>query len=497
MYKIFNIINYLPVILFFLPAFTFWVPFLNGGYLFFSVSIYIALIYMALKYKRRLISIIYKVIRKTPLKIFIIILFLISVNVLVQAFIGFVGLVSSLRAVIMQICLCILPTLIYFLLLINKEMSYKKFTKIFLFLFWINLLIGFVSYIGQLFDIKFINTIFSILANSRYLVHSHSSYNYGVDEQDNYMANGIPRLDNLYEEPGFYARFLFLFLPFIYAFASSHITICKKKLLNFVIKNSMVIFTWISLILTLSPIFLVFSILLTVILYFDRILIFLKKYLFLVILSFILSFTLLYTNFENTNTSTSAYIGRITRIFTVNSFEEFLKVEPSLGTRVVGSINAFYVAYKHFLFGVGFAHVEDEHIMAPQYLNSPVPLTYEIIAKSNANLNFQNKVAVPAFFICRFFAENGIILTLLLFYFMHLLDKNLKKIMLSIDKKSFDYIYIKALRGCLIALLLQFFYELNFLQKDFYLIIALCVSIIYKYAVLKQYKIKQVTIRKV
>ena len=69
----------------------------------------------------------------------------------------------------------------------------------------------------MLLNIEIINNIFDFFANARIIAFEKQGF---FQQASGYFAFGLPRLDNLAEEPSFYAQFLFIFLPFIYGIAS-------------------------------------------------------------------------------------------------------------------------------------------------------------------------------------------------------------------------------------------------------------------------------------
>ncbi len=474
-----RIIIFLPLILFFFPAFVFYFPLLKAPYLIYFVTLYLSIILIFIFYREKAVSTFYRVVKKTPLKFFILVLILMSLNAIFLSFFGSASLVQSIRSIIMQFVLYILPILFYYIFIIDRLISFKKFMNIFMILFWINLLIGFVAYIGQLLDIELINNIFEFFSNLRIINSMHNGFDAIGDNSigHNYTAFGLPRLDNLNEEPGHYAQVLYLFLPFAYGYFGLKSAILKNNNLSIFIKKTILPFTCLSLILTLSPIFLVLSVFLTIILFFDKIVYVYKRF-FLV---FVILFAIILLVFCNIDLS-DTYLSRITNLFTeVHSFDDFVDIEPSLASRVYCYVNSFCVFLKHPIVGVGHGNLA--RVIIDQYLQSSLPPVPTVTIATKAVYAVSQTAFLLRAFIYVFLAENGIFIFLVFAYFYYKLIKNIDNIQKKYKKNHYVYKYGWMLKGTLIALIINSFYELNFLYINLYFIIALSIMYIYEFGV--------------
>ena len=463
----------LPLIFLFLPAFRIWLPVVNKGFFIYPFITLFFLIILLFKDKGKVLKKIINVAKITPFKYLIITFALIIVNTLFLSIIGIAHLSSSLYYIFMNIFLWFAPIVLYFIYITDTYISYKDIYKSFIFLFWLNLILGCISWLGMYFDINFINNLFDFFANARIINAAHNNdLDLGIS---NFYAFGLPRLDNLFEEPSFYARFLFLFLPMIYSYGNSKLKLYKSNILNLVIKKTIIPLTILSLILTLSPIFLIFTVIITLIYYRQNLSKLFKKY---IVHSIVLTiiFILLINNIDVENT----YLSRIFNVLTnVKSFEDFIIIEPSLATRLVSFINEFIVFTHYPLTGVGYENLR--YYMQNQFLNSPVPLTpentiwlkYAIQTKENMNFNKG--------FIYYFLAENGIIIFSIFGYFYYKLIKSIKsyKQKYSIYKNNFTYIILRGVDGCLISLFIMLFYTISFNTIDIYIIFILIISLIF------------------
>lgn len=456
-------IVYIPLILLFFPAFAVHMPFLGGIYLIFYLSLYPLIILFLLKDNQEFLKTIIYFFKKTPLKYFGIALLLMIINSSILSLFGVTNLYEVFRASLVRIILGILPILICFLYIIKKYIHYDNFAKLFILLFWINLLVGFISYFGSFFEIEFINKTFDFLANYRLLAFKL----YGSDSQaSNYFAFGLPRLDNLHPEPSGYACFIYIFLPFVYAFGTSKIKLYKNKFLNIFIKKTIIPFTWISILLTFSPIYLLFSLLITLIYFFKDLFKLMKKYFIIIIFALLLIIFVLKTiNLSET------YLSRIINILTeIKSFDDFIFIEPSLATRIVSYFNQFCVFLKHPLTGVGLGNLP--YALLGQFYNSSLPLTPELVSKMNISISTNTKLMFNSSFFYTTIAENGLIVMGFIVYFIYrlfyLIGKFIKKpCIVGYDKKL-----LLALRGSLCAICIISFYNYAFENYLTYILFA-------------------------
>ena len=215
---------YLPILFFFLPGFAFYLPGLKGIYKFFYISLYFSLVAIFILDRKYLINKFISICKKTPLIYFVIFLLFITLNSLIISIFGITTISQTIRSIIMQIILCILPTIGYFIYVIQKHLGLKNFIKIFMFYFWTNLILGFIAYLGRWFDISVINELFDFFNNARILDMLHE----GTAEQTSETYFIGKRLCGLFEEPGYLGQFLFIFLPFVYT--SCHHVCLKQQL---------------------------------------------------------------------------------------------------------------------------------------------------------------------------------------------------------------------------------------------------------------------------
>lgn len=463
---------YLPIILFFFPQFVFALPGLKGTYLYFFIVLYVLLGFLLYKDRTKVISSFINFIKLTPFKCYSIALIATIFSTLCASFIGLTTFSQSIHSIIFQILLYILPIFIYFSHVIDRYIAYDDFIKFFAILLWINLILGFIAFIGQLFDITIINSIFDFFANSRIL-----KVNMGIDAQinvSNYMAFGLPRLDNLQEEPSYYARFLYLFLPFVYSFSNNQYEIAKNKNIDNFIHITFIPFTWINLILTFSPLYLVLGLIISIIYYFREVVILIKKYFLFILITIILMLGLL-SSIDLSET----YLSRIINILVnIHSFADFIIIEPSLATRIVTFVNTFCIFLHHPIWGIGLGNVQS--YVYNQYLQSPLPLTPEIIQKTTTTIVTTGYAFFMPNYITAILAESGIFVFCIYVYYYSKLFKivsKLNKICKCITINS-NLLIVKAIKTSLIGLFIIFFYEMPVLRLELFCIVIIALLFI-------------------
>ena len=452
-------ILYLPLILFFFSAFAIWIPALNSAFLVFYFVLYIILFLLIMKDNKKFVATIRFFVKNNPLKYFAIILILMSLNSIILASLGFASFSKTLRYIILTICLQILPMMGYYLYVIKKYISYDRFIKFFLVAFWINLILGFISYLGSFFQLDIINNIFDFFANSRILSYQNKGV---LSQTSNFFAFGLPRLDNLQQEPSFYGKFLYVFLPFVYAFSLNKLKLYNNNLLNCIIKKTLIPFTWISIILTFSPIYLILSSLITIIYFFDAIWKIIKKYNIALLIVFC-GFLTVILNLDLSGT----YLERIINVLTqIKTFDDFILVEPSLATRIVSYINQFCIFLKHPFTGIGAGNISIA--LLQQFPNSPVSLTADIIRSLNYTIGYglNSLIGTNSSFVYTFLAENGIFIFSILVYFYFKLMKTIKRFIKQVEYQGFDFILLNALYKSYIALIIIAFYHLTFSDQE-------------------------------
>ena len=464
----------LPILLIFLPSFAIY---LGKPILLYIITTVGLLFLVFLINFRKIKNKLYLLYKRTPFKYYIWTIILMIINSIGLHIISFSGLKHSIYAIFMFLLCSQVFIIFYFLYIIGNQISFKKFMKVFIFLFWLNLIIGIISWIGSLLEINIINNIFDFFANSRILADANNRNLVEGSRSSNYSSFGLPRLDNLFEEPSYYALFLFSFLPLVYEVARTKIKIFKNDLLNKSIKISIIPLTWLSLVLTMSPIYLVFSILLTIVYFFNEIFHNIKKNLPILLVGLLFIVTLFFIIMQNKIDVSNTYLSRITSVYDIKTFEQFIEAEPSLASRVALQINTYIIFFKHIFTGVGYGHFQ--YAIIDQLLNSPVPLTKELIVNLNIAIATNSKMHGNTAIIAQILAENGIFIFCIFVYFYYKLISELGKLA---KEKILSYktkMYLKIMRNCLFACAAVSIYSALVQTPAFIIIITLSICIIY------------------
>lgn len=468
---------FLPILFLFLPSFVLWIPGLNTIFYVSFLTIYLAIIVVFIKDYKYFINKVKSFAKKTPLKIFLFVLALIIIDSILLSILGITSINTTIKNVFFQIILRILPLLLYFIIIIDKYISYKNFVKLFMFLLWSYLCLGIVIYFSQLCNIQIIINVTDFLSNARYVRAFHSGSLDYFPETSNYYAFGLPRLDNLHEEPSLYARFLLIFLPMVYSFNLSKIKLFENKYVNFFIKKTYIPLIIVNILMTMSPIFFIFFIIITLIYFYKDILLFIKKY-FLLLLSFmsILGISICNINFTNT------FFSRIINVLTqVKNFNDFILIEESLAIRIVNYVNTICSFFKFPITGVGIGNLK--YYLLEQYQKSPLPLPPRI----ETRIELANNTNLPVLFDCSllyvFLAECGIIITIIYLYFLITVYRQIFKLqkLISQKNKNFYYLNLKGIKYSIISIFILMFYDSSLLTIEFYVVIIMALLILYKY----------------
>ena len=465
---------YLPILFFFTPGFSFCLPGTKVIFTVFNVSLYFALAIMFYLDGFNLIKRFFVICKKTPLFYYLIFMILSALTTIFASAMGILPISRAILNILHRYVLIIIPVFVYFIGLLTKHLSLKQFFRIFIMGLWINTIFGIIAYIARLFDISIINYIFDFFNNSRYLSSSLNGEVMGTAEL---IFAERKRLCGLYNEPGYLGRFLFLFLPFVYSFSDAKIKVFKNKLFDILLKRTLVFLTWVNLILTLSPINLVFGVIITFIYYFTSIIYLIKKY-FIVLLSSLIIIAMIIFNINIDVSET--YIMRILNvIFSIKSFDKLVLIEPSLATRLDYDINSFLIFIKHPFIGIGINNIP--YLIYQQCLQSPIPLTQEVIFNLRTQV-FSSKITttpVPCFYSA--LTETGILIASIFFYMTKKLLSNIFDFFKHNSTTTFEYLLAKSLFYSLICCLIEYFYEVTFTLIQFNLILSLSFVTIYFY----------------
>ena len=294
--------------------------------------------------------------------------------VMTSLFCGSVGTVLKINFRILLIWgLVILSTIFITFFSIPKYISYKKCLKLFIIMYQFIMYYGIINFIARLFYIYPLMILHNFVC-TRAVLQSGKSF---LD------INQWERATSLFFEPSFFATFIFLFLPLAYVLANRNILLFKNRIKDKLFKASLIVITWLNLIFTMSPMYIVLCCLYTIIFFSKSILKHLRKKQNILIVCFIviLSIPPLLIITPSINFSNNKVFHRV--LTTTKSFGDFnslVETEVSLATRILTSANTWIAAKKHPIKGVGFGN--DHDIMYQQYTTTNLPMTWEIIEKA-------------------------------------------------------------------------------------------------------------------
>lgn len=419
---------------------------------------------LAIFYHKQLISNALYFYKKTPFK-YLVIFFIWSIITIIFSIVRgnfFLGgfITSTLGGLI---CSVMLPCL-FTLFITPKYINTKTFIKFLYFFFWFVFLLGILDFIIFYFDIPVLKEAITIFSNKRLLI-------YDITDVTRVFVGSFPRARSIFDEPSYLGYFIFVVSPIVYEWTLNKFKIFKNNYLNLLIKRTIIPFMWISLVLTQSPIFLIFNIAFSSF-YFLIIKKGYKKIVkHFVPISIFLTFTVaIAISFISKIDFSTTYLNRIILVVqNIKSFEDFIMVEPSLGTRIIVMINAIQMGLNNILFGVGYGNMS--YLMADQLSTSTLPLTEEL-----QHFIFLGRTSPPSTIFIKIFSETGILGVSIFYYFLYNIYQKL-----NIKRNYLDNTSIN--NGLILFIITYFcssFYDSNLNQPYIFIIIGFIIAIIYK-----------------
>lgn len=343
--------------------------------------------------------------------------------------------------------------MVFILMLISVPyiISFRKISKVLLLIYLAIFSLGIVEFIADIYNINPLLSFFHFLVNKNELL--------GVTTV-NFSFLGSPRLASIFNEPSFLAYFIVLSLPIIYNLCTAKDKIFKSKLVDIIIKKLTFLLMIFCLMLSQSPIFLVFAMIIAISLlfkkmydnrkYFTKNILVILGLMLIILTGSYISYVL-NINFTGLDV-TYTYLSRILNVLTSGKLNmaTLAFIEPSLASRI-GNFTAQFMIFIHNpVFGVGYGNTNS--LWAQAVFNLPFPITEEL--QSNAILGVQKCGSSIAF---KFLAETGIVGAALLYWFLfNLLAGFKKKINLY---KGIEKHLIIGLKYSLIIMIATSFYD--------------------------------------
>lgn len=376
---------------------------------------------------------------------------------------------------------------LFFILLFQKQFKYTFLLSILMRMSGSLLIVFLGVYIGIKKDINFLIKFIFYLLISIYLygLFDFFIYFFHINQAESilkFFMNArnsekiillgfLPRIQAGFEEAAYYSYFVILTLPLTYYFYKSNYKILKNKYLSLVLKKCMPLLAWLTLILSQSPIYCIFAVIISLVYYLIRQKTTLQnkmiKFTGCILIFILLLFAFCSINFGN------SFLGRIQNVISnFGSFKLLVIVEPSLATRICSYVNMFCLFLKHPILGCGTGNLSN--VLTAQFQHSPLPITPEIYIKSIVG----DAKLLNASVLFSTLAEQGIIGTLLYYIaFISLITRSFKY-----DKlySSYQKEFIIHLRYVLIVFLAFSFYESFSYFQIIWLISAFLLSIFYQ-----------------
>ena len=341
---------------------------------------------------------------------------------------------SSTFGYVISIVMCyILGIYVRFLFQNNK-----KIIKLILNIIYIIIAVGFIDLITYKFMIPGLKQIFPIIIGRE--LESILLYK---------TYYSLPRIQSVFAEPSHYAWFLTCNIPIVMKIFESKYKIFKNNFVNILYKKSLMPLLFLSILLTQSPINLVFSIIIVVVYKIITSKVSIKHLLLisLVVLFFTISIMFLFKNINISETFMNRILLSVQVLMDLN---KLIIVEPSLATRLISYINMGIIGLKHSILGVGWGNLTVEFVHQLKITNTP--LTPEL----RGTLLAIKPVCNPSIFF-KVFAETGFIGTMIFLSIFVNIFKTLQilsKFLTGIEKD-----YVEGVKLALIAYCVLIFYD--------------------------------------
>lgn len=413
--KLFKYFLFITFVLLFLPAFA--IPLVFGDFCFtyFLVFLILFFIYCILFSFRFLFKQIVQMMRSIPVK-FLAVYFVIELLVTIFYIVIGKSSTTALISIFMRFLLYVMPFTLSFILAKNlKDILLLRFLYTILISV---LLFGIFDFIINYFDIGILKSVMNFFVNRRLIMHNISELKA--------TANGLPRMQSVFEEPCHLACFINLFLPMIYKISFSKFKIYKNNFIDKIVKIIVPIIAWIDIIGTQSPIYLIIAIIISAIYINLNKLKHLKfnSITFALILFFLTLIFGLYKFIINAENLSGTFLYRIQiTLSALQNVNNLILAEQSLGRRIIDIVNMVQIFKQNICFGCGFGNLAIS--LAKQIPKSPVVLVPEVVRALN---NHKYYLPTPNIFFSTL-AETGLVGVFLLYSFFISVFLSLSKLL--------------------------------------------------------------------
>lgn len=362
--------------------------------------------------------------RKTPFKYFVYFYIWVLISGLLNVINGHYSVSRFLYYCIFQLIFGCMSIYILTSFIFPKYLSLKFLIKFLVVSYYFLIFFGIMEFIGHLTNNSTLQTVNDFIVNARF-------YSDAIDYKP-----VIDRVKSTFAEPGWFGSFICFNLPIIYSITGSKFKIFQNHLLNKFTKITLIPFIWMSIILTRSPIWLIICLIVTFWFYIKNLISFVRKH--IIVIVFIISFIMILCYFLSFNFNIEeTYLNRIVRaIESINSIDNLVRNEASLGNRVICYAFTLLLFLKHPFIGVGLWNT-GAHIMKTIDA-SKIPLTKELEFSYNyAWTNNSPVMSANSAIFYNTLADMGIIGFLLLYCFFiksFLFCKNVAKSLIGIEQ---------------------------------------------------------------
>ena len=443
----------------------------GNSFIYYYILIYLLLLSIFIVcYRKILIRILKFLYLKTPFKYLIYFIVWLLIDSLILVITGKANILIYYRI----FTKLLLPSIFcYFIsaIFVPKFVSTKKTIKLLILFMFIFTILGFIGFIGDTYNVGCFSNIINFFSNFKKITSGTEST---ID-----MISGGARARSIFHEPGSYGKYILLFSPILYKICLSKYKIFQNKYLNVFIKYSLIPLSLISIVLTKSPIILLFMLVFLFCYFYKNIIYLFKKNLIFILVSVVtLIMVVKFINYDITNT----YLYRI--VNTISSFNDFnmlIFVEASLAARIVSYVNTFILFLQKPFLGFGYDNLR--YFMTDQFINSPLPLTPENNSALHVAITTGQGCGFNKSLLSALLGETGLVGTFLYFLFLY---KNIKYI--DNLKSHFNGLEIKFLEGLRITIIMVIilsFYIYSFATSYLYLYYGLVCSYIVQYYINK------------
>lgn len=468
-FNIFKALFYLTFVLIFLTHFVIYIiPNTMACFqvaLPFCIAFYLLFIYK-LKFFQCFLKKIYKI---RIVKYYFLFIFLTILNIFIHVIFGFYK--ADLSYYVVRIYRFYVVTVLYYFIPvigIYMGINIKNIIKMLIFMLYAVMFIGVVEFISIKLNIVFIQNILSFFTNFRdclYALHLYSD-----------ASKMQARIHSIYGEPSAVGQLIFIVMPIIYNFAISKYKIFKNNFLNNFIQKSILPLMFITIYLTMSPIYLILNIceiFILVLLQIKKHYIFTIGLLLTVFITSLVSIAI-FDMFDFDSYSNLAIDRILITISCFGDLDNLVILEPSLANRLISYTHQYIAFWNNPILGVGWNNVEcylNKHIMS-----SSLPLTKEIIMNFNRK---QNLAGVNTNIVSTVLAEGGIIIFGVLCAFFIKQFNTLRKIAKKLPYAESNFCH--SLSQSHIAIAVIAFYNLSLDNINLWILLGISLSCTYYY----------------